>query len=90
MICTPNVKHFLRCIFLFGIWRHFNFVSALLFIFAAAYDIILAVICLILKKNDDIVIDINSVTSEGSGIGRYDNLAVFVRGALPGDKITAH
>ncbi|MCD7871962.1 MAG: 23S rRNA (uracil(1939)-C(5))-methyltransferase RlmD [Clostridiales bacterium] len=45
---------------------------------------------MILKKNDDIVIDIDSVTSEGSGIGRYDNLAVFVRGAVPGDKITAH
>lgn len=43
-----------------------------------------------LSKNDKIKLDITAVTSEGSGVGRYDGLAVFVRGAVPGDKIIAH
>lgn len=43
-----------------------------------------------LKKNDDIQLDIQSVTSEGSAVGRYDGMAVFVRGAVPGDTIIAH
>lgn len=43
-----------------------------------------------LKKNDEIKLDITAVTSEGSAIGRYGELAVFVRGAVPGDRITAH
>ncbi|MFR6065240.1 MAG: 23S rRNA (uracil(1939)-C(5))-methyltransferase RlmD [Eubacterium sp.] len=43
-----------------------------------------------LKKNDEIELDITAVTSEGSAIGRYGELAVFVRGAVPGDRITAH
>lgn len=43
-----------------------------------------------LKKNDDIQLDIESVTSEGSAVGRYDGMAVFVRGAVPGDTIIAH
>lgn len=43
-----------------------------------------------LKKNDDIELYIESVTSEGSGLGRYCGMAVFVNGTVPGDKITAH
>lgn len=43
-----------------------------------------------LKKNDDIQLDIQSVTSEGSAVGHYDGMAVFVRGAVPGDTIIAH
>ena len=43
-----------------------------------------------LSKNDDIKLNIDSLTSEGSGIGRYDGFAVFVRGVVPGDEITAH
>lgn len=43
-----------------------------------------------LKKNDKIELYIDSVTSEGSGVGRYDNMAVFVRGTVPQDKINAH
>ena len=43
-----------------------------------------------LSKNDDIKLNIESLTSEGSGIGRYDGFAVFVRGVVPGDEITAH
>ncbi|MGN0531938.1 MAG: 23S rRNA (uracil(1939)-C(5))-methyltransferase RlmD [Eubacterium sp.] len=43
-----------------------------------------------LKKNDDIQLSIQSVTSEGSAVGHYDGMAVFVRGAVPGDTIIAH
>lgn len=43
-----------------------------------------------LHKNDKIELNIESLTSEGSAIGRHDGLAVFVRGAVPGDKIIAH
>ena len=43
-----------------------------------------------LKKNDEIKLNIESLTSEGSGIGRYDGQAVFVRGTAPGDEIVAH
>lgn len=43
-----------------------------------------------LKKNDKIELTIESMTSEGSGIGRYDGMAVFVRGTVPGDEIIAH
>ena len=43
-----------------------------------------------LKKNDEIKLNIESLTSEGSGIGRYDGQAVFVRGTAPGDEIIAH
>ena len=43
-----------------------------------------------LKKNDDIRLEITAFTSMGSGIGRYENMAVFVDGTAPGDEITAH
>lgn len=43
-----------------------------------------------LKKNDKIELRITALTSEGSGLGRYDGVAVFVRGAVPGDRILAH
>lgn len=45
---------------------------------------------LLIRKNDDIVLDITAVSSEGSGIGRYDGMAVFVPTAAAGDKIKAH
>ncbi len=45
---------------------------------------------LIIRKNDKIELFIESVTSEGSGLGRYEGIAVFVRGTVPGDKIIAH
>ena len=44
----------------------------------------------IIRKNDKIELFIESVTSEGSGLGRYEGMAVFVRGTVPGDKIIAH
>lgn len=43
-----------------------------------------------IQKNDKIELYIDAVTSEGSGIGRYNGFAVFVRGTVPEDKITAH
>ncbi len=45
---------------------------------------------MLIKKNDDIEIKIESMTSEGSAVGHFDGMAVFVRGAVPGDVITAH
>lgn len=43
-----------------------------------------------LTKNDKIELTIEALTSEGSGVGRYNGLAVFVRGTVPQDKIIAH
>ncbi|MDD6620361.1 MAG: 23S rRNA (uracil(1939)-C(5))-methyltransferase RlmD [Eubacteriales bacterium] len=43
-----------------------------------------------LAKNDKIELVIDSVTSEGSGVGRYNGMAVFVRGTVPQDRIIAH
>lgn len=45
---------------------------------------------MILKKNDDIRLEITAFTSLGSGIGRFEQMAVFVDGTAPGDIITAH
>lgn len=38
-----------------------------------------------IKKNDIITLEISAMTSEGSGIGKLDGLAVFVAGAAVGD-----
>ena len=43
-----------------------------------------------IKKNEKIELLIESLTSEGSGLGRYNGIAVFVRGTVPGDRIIAH
>lgn len=43
-----------------------------------------------IKKNDDINLNIENMTSEGSAVGHYGGVAVFVRGAVPGDEIIAH
>ncbi len=43
-----------------------------------------------LKKNDEIELYIESFTSEGSGIGHFDGMAVFVGGAAAGDTVIAH
>ena len=40
-----------------------------------------------LKKNDVIDLDITGYTAEGSGVGRYRNIAVFVPMAAQGDKL---
>jgi 23S rRNA (uracil1939-C5)-methyltransferase len=41
------------------------------------------------KKNDIFDLDITGTDADGFGIGRLDGFAVFVEGALPGDKISA-
>lgn len=43
-----------------------------------------------LKKNDDIWLDIDSVSLTGSGVGRYEGMAVFVPATVKGDRINAH
>ena len=42
------------------------------------------------KKNDDLTLTIDAITSEGQGIGRVDGYAVFVPGALAGETVQAH
>ena len=41
-----------------------------------------------LQKNDLIPLTIHDITNEGSGVGRYDGMAVFVPGAAVGDVLT--
>lgn len=43
-----------------------------------------------IKKNDDIKLKLEAMTSEGSAVGHYNSVAVFVRGAVPEDEIIAH
>lgn len=43
-----------------------------------------------LKKNNIIDLKIDNCTLGGSGVGRYDGMAVFVPGAVDGDEIKAH
>jgi len=43
-----------------------------------------------LVKNEIIPLEITDLTLEGSGVGHYDGLAVFVPYTAPGDKINAH
>ena len=42
------------------------------------------------KKNDDISVTISGYTSDGAGIGRIEDFAVFVPGALIGETVNAH
>lgn len=39
------------------------------------------------KKNQDIELQITALGSEGQGIGRYEGYAIFVEGALPGERV---
>ena len=39
-----------------------------------------------MQKNDELILDITDVTSEGSGIGKYGGMAVFVPQTAVGDK----
>lgn len=43
-----------------------------------------------LKKNQDIEIEITGITTEGSGVGHYDGIAVFVPNTATGDVIDCH
>lgn len=44
----------------------------------------------VLKKNDEITLEITALTSQGSGVGRFGSMAVFVEATAPGDIILAH
>lgn len=43
-----------------------------------------------LVKNQEIELQIESFTSEGSGVGHFDKMAVFVSGAAAGDRALVH
>lgn len=43
-----------------------------------------------LSKNQEIKLHIDAVSSEGSGVGRFDGQAVFVSGAAVGDNLSVH
>ncbi|MEA4854278.1 MAG: 23S rRNA (uracil(1939)-C(5))-methyltransferase RlmD [Christensenella sp.] len=43
-----------------------------------------------MKKNDTIELSIDDLGTDGQGIGRYEGMAVFVPGALPGETVRAH
>lgn len=43
-----------------------------------------------IKKNDDIKLNIHSLSNDGSGVGRYENLVIFVPETSVGDEIIAH
>ncbi len=43
----------------------------------------------ILKKNEDIELNIEDLTVEGAGVGHYEGMAVFVPRSLPGETVTA-
>ena len=42
------------------------------------------------NRNDDIELNIDSLGSEGQGVGRYEGLAVFVPFALQNEHVKAH
>jgi len=41
------------------------------------------------QKNDEILLDIEDLGTDGEGIGRYKGYTLFVKDALPGDKVHA-
>lgn len=41
------------------------------------------------KKNDEIIVDIVDLSSEGEGIGKIDGFPLFIKDALIGDKVKA-
>ncbi len=43
-----------------------------------------------LRKNDEVTLTIDAMTAEGSGIGRYDGMAVFVPNTAVGDSVLCH
>ena len=42
------------------------------------------------EKNEELELIVDSVTLEGSGVGRVDGFAVFVPGALAGERVRVH
>ncbi len=45
---------------------------------------------MVLKKNDEITLEITALTSQGSGVGHFEKMAIFVEGAVTGDKLLVH
>lgn len=43
-----------------------------------------------LVKNQDLILTIDSLSSDGSGVARVEGFAVFVPGALPKEQVSAH
>ena len=43
-----------------------------------------------IKKNDIVKLKIDSVSSDGSGVGRFENLVIFTPMSCAGDEINAH
>ena len=43
-----------------------------------------------IEKNEELELTIDSVTLEGAGVGRVDGFAVFVPGALTGERVRMH
>lgn len=43
-----------------------------------------------IKKNDEIRLKITTLTSQGSGLGRFNDMAVFVEGSAVGDDLLVH
>lgn len=43
-----------------------------------------------IQKNDEIQLHIDTLSAEGSGVGRADGMAVFVAGGVPGDTLLVH
>lgn len=43
-----------------------------------------------MKKNDEIKLTITTLTNQGSGLGRFGDMAVFVDAAAPGDELLVH
>jgi 23S rRNA (uracil1939-C5)-methyltransferase len=41
------------------------------------------------RKNDIVTLDITGLTQDGEGVGRADGFALFVQGALPGERVRA-
>ena len=50
---------------------------------------ILQILAVDMKKNDIIELEITDITHEGSGVGKYEGLAIFVPMTAVGDKIFA-
>lgn len=43
-----------------------------------------------MRKNDIVEVEITGMTDDGSGVGRFENMAVFVPFALMGEKVRVH
>ncbi|MCX7657771.1 MAG: 23S rRNA (uracil(1939)-C(5))-methyltransferase RlmD [Oscillospiraceae bacterium] len=43
-----------------------------------------------LKKNDEIIVSVDGMTSEGNGVGRFEGMAVFIPFSAVGDVLKVH